>query len=51
MYKRQVENKKLKRKVAQKYTIVGSRKPIEEVTSMITKVAATEARVLITGEN
>ena len=46
-----VENKKLKRKVAQKYTIVGSSKPIEEVTSMITKVAATEARVLITGEN
>jgi len=46
-----VENKKLKREVAQKYTIVGSSKPIEEVTSMITKVAATEARVLITGEN
>lgn len=46
-----VENKKLKRKVAQKYTIVGSSKPIEGVTSMITKVAATEARVLITGEN
>lgn len=46
-----VENKKLKRKVAQKYTIVGSSKPIEEVMRMITKVAATEARVLITGEN
>lgn len=46
-----VENKKLKRKVAQKYTIVGSSKSIQEVTDMITKVAATDARVLITGEN
>ncbi len=45
------ENKKLKRKVAQKYTIVGSSSPILEVTGMITKVAATDARVLITGEN
>lgn len=46
-----VENKKLKRKVAQKYTIIGASKLIKEVTDMISKVAATDARVLITGEN
>lgn len=45
------ENKKLKRKVAQKYVIIGKSKSINKVTQMISKVAATEARVLITGEN
>lgn len=45
------ENKKLKRKVAQKYVIIGKSKSINKVTEMISKVAATEARVLITGEN
>lgn len=45
------ENKKLKRKVAQKYDIVGESKAISEVIQMIAKVAMTDARVLITGQN
>ena len=46
-----IENKKLKRKVAQKYQIIGESKAIREVTDMITKIASTDARVLIIGEN
>ena len=46
-----IENKKLKRKVAQKYQIIGESNAIREVTDMIAKVAATDARVLIIGEN
>ena len=46
-----IENKKLKRKVAQKYQIIGESTAIKEVTDMIAKVAATDARVLIIGEN
>ena len=46
-----IENKKLKRKVAKKYHIIGESIAIREVTDMISKVAATEARVLIIGEN
>ena len=46
-----IENKKLKRKVAKKYQIIGESIAIREVTDMISKVAATEARVLIIGEN
>ena len=46
-----IENKKLKRKVAKKYQIIGESIAIKEVTDMISKVAATEARVLIIGEN
>lgn len=45
------ENTKLKNKVAQKYLIIGESFSIEEVKRMISKVASTEARVLITGEN
>ena len=45
------ENLKLKRKVAQKYTIIGESDPIVKMKEMISKVAPTEARVLITGEN
>ncbi|GAB4253596.1 MAG: sigma-54 dependent transcriptional regulator [Vicingaceae bacterium] len=47
------ETKKLKRKVDQKSTIeiVGESKAIMEVKEMIKKVADTDARVLITGEN
>ena len=45
------ENKKLKRKVAQKYDIVGESEAISEVIQMIAKVAMTDARVLITGQN
>ena len=46
-----IENKKLKRKVAQKYQIIGDSNAIREVTGMIAKVAATDARILIIGEN
>ena len=45
------ENKKLKSKVAQKFKIIGLSKPIIEVKEMISKVATTDARILITGEN
>ncbi len=45
------ENTKLKRKVAQKYTIVGESAEVQSMKAMISKVAPTDARVLITGEN
>ena len=45
------ENLKLKRKVAQKYTIIGESLPVQKMVDMIYKVADTDARVLITGEN
>jgi len=45
------ENTKLKNKVAQKYLIIGESFSIEEVKRMISRVASTDARVLITGEN
>ncbi|MEP2023172.1 MAG: sigma-54 dependent transcriptional regulator [Reichenbachiella sp.] len=45
------ETKVLKKKVAKSLEIVGESKPIQEVKETIEKVASTEARVLITGEN
>lgn len=45
------ENKKLKKKVSKKYEMIGDSKPIAEIKKMIDKVAPTDARVLITGEN
>ena len=45
------ENLTLKRKVAQKYTIVGESDTVLQMKEMIAKVAPTDARVLITGEN
>lgn len=45
------ENSQLKRKVAKKYEIIGQSQSINAILGMIRKVAATEARVLITGEN
>ena len=41
----------LKKKVNSKYQMIGTSKAIENVREMIAKVAPTEARVLITGEN
>jgi two-component system nitrogen regulation response regulator NtrX len=41
----------LKNKVSKMYEIVGKSEAIEQVNSMIDKVASTEARVLITGAN
>lgn len=45
------ETKVLRKKVSKGYEIVGESKEIEEVKATIAKVAPTEARVLITGEN
>ena len=45
------ENKKLKREVAQKFRIIGESKAVQEMREMISKVAITDARILITGEN
>lgn len=46
-----VENKMLKKKVSKNYEMVGESKAISQIKEMIEKVAATEARVLITGPN
>lgn len=46
-----VENKFLKTKVSKNYEIIGDSPAIESIKQMIDKVAPTEARVLITGEN
>ena len=45
------ENKALKKAVSKQYEMVGSSAPMMEVREMIEKVAPTNARVLITGEN
>lgn len=45
------ETKVLKRKVSKKYSMIGESAEIVKVKDMIAKVAPTEARVLITGEN
>jgi len=45
------ETKILKKKIAQKYQMIGNSPAIEKVRSMIERVAPTDARVLITGEN
>ncbi len=46
-----VENTRLKKKVSKKYEMVGNSPAIQHIKEMIEKVAASEARVLITGEN
>ena len=45
------ETKSLKRKVSQKYEMIGTSAALEEIRTMIDKVAPTDARVLITGPN
>lgn len=45
------ENKTLRKKVSQKYQMIGESPAIGEVKDMIEKVAPTDARVLITGPN
>jgi len=45
------ETKVLKKKVSQKYEMVGNSEAITQIQEMIEKVAPTTARVLITGEN
>lgn len=46
-----VENKILRKKVSKNYEIIGESVGIQQIKSMIEKVATTEARVLITGSN
>jgi DNA-binding NtrC family response regulator len=46
-----VENKILKKKVSKKYEMIGESEAISNIKSIIEKVAPTDARVLITGEN
>jgi len=46
-----VESKSLKKKVAKKHQMVGESPAIEKVRMMIERVAPTDARVLITGDN
>jgi len=45
------ETKRLKKKITQVYDIVGESEAVAGVREMIDKVAPTDARVLITGEN
>lgn len=44
-------NNRLTKKVARKYTMIGASQALEQIKSMIDKVAPTDARVLITGPN
>lgn len=46
-----VQTKTLKKKIAKKYQMIGQSPAIEKVRQMIERVAPTDARVLITGEN
>ncbi|MEQ6123382.1 sigma-54 dependent transcriptional regulator [Pseudotenacibaculum sp. MALMAid0570] len=46
-----VENKRLKKKVSKNYQMIGESKAITHIKEIIEKVAATDARVLITGPN
>ena len=46
-----VENKMLKKKVSKNYEMIGESPAITDIKNMIEKVAATDARVLITGPN
>ena len=45
------ETKVLKKKVSRRYKMVGESKAIEKIKEMVDRVAETDARVLITGEN
>jgi DNA-binding NtrC family response regulator len=46
-----VENKRLKNKVSKSYQMIGESNAINHIKDIIEKVAATDARVLITGPN
>jgi two-component system nitrogen regulation response regulator NtrX len=46
-----IENKRLKKKVDKSYEMIGDSEETTRIKSIIEKVAPTEARVLITGEN
>ncbi len=46
-----VENKRLKKRISKNYEMIGNSKSIIRIKTIIDKVAPTEARVLIIGEN
>jgi len=46
-----VENKQLKKKVSKKFQMIGASNNMEQIKTLIDKVAPTDARVLITGQN
>ncbi len=46
-----LENKNLKKFIAKKYQMIGVSDQINEIHNLVEKVAPTDARVLITGEN
>ncbi|MDP2088935.1 MAG: sigma-54 dependent transcriptional regulator [Flavobacteriaceae bacterium] len=46
-----VENKNLKKKISQKYEMIGESKAIQHIKNLIEKVSPTDARVLIVGSN
>lgn len=46
-----IENKILKKKISQKYEMIGESESIQHIKNMIEKVAPTDARVLIAGSN
>ena len=46
-----IENKLLKKKVSKKYEMIGESEAISHIKTLIEKVAATDARVFITGPN
>jgi DNA-binding NtrC family response regulator len=46
-----VENKILKKKVSKNYEMIGNSEAINQIKTMIDKIAPTDARVLITGPN
>tara|TARA_B100001173_G_C16019185_1_gene561204 strand:- start:1517 stop:2689 length:1173 start_codon:yes stop_codon:yes gene_type:complete len=46
-----LENKNLKKQIEKKHLIIGASDQINEIHNLIEKVAPTDARVLITGEN
>lgn len=45
------ENKQLKKKVSKNFEMIGQSEAIQKIKDLIEKVAPTDARVLITGEN
>ena len=47
----EVKTRQLKKEVDKKYEIIGEAAAIQDVKQMISKIAPTDARVLITGEN
>ncbi len=46
-----VETKKLKQKISRKYEMIGNSDSIVKIKQMIAKIAPTDAKVLITGDN